>query len=267
MDTSQTERTEELFDKESAVLRSQSKSESIRYGSAKSGGLTGVKANLPESAEAPVKQSDERSPKDSKISETKNYEVNRVLNRVTEDPIKLKRLHIAILINGALEASTSSAAGTLMGNEVGGRNITVNLQRIAALAREAAGLDMERGDRLEVHSIPFAGENVTDEGATTASVAAAPPPAAENVQLIAAAAGAAMLLVAVALFAMMRSKKKKELEAERKAAELAAASVPAPVAGIAPKTTRERVRDAVRQDSERAARILSAWLRENEETA
>ncbi len=277
MDTAQKERTEELFDKDSAVLRSQSRTEQTRYSNAPTGGLTGVKGNLPESAETPsAPPSDGRLPKDSRLSETKNYEVNRVTNRIVEDPVKVKRLHIAILINGALESSTASAAGSLVGSEVGGQRVAVNLQRIAALVREAAGLDMDRGDRLEVHSIPFADDHELAQAAATGTVTAAVPPTLETWHLFAAGGGALLLLV-IAAMSVVGGRRRRRAAIEQSSSGLA---LPASVDQIqnalgggataaleAPKPpTRERVREAVRRDAGRAARILSAWLQETEET-
>jgi flagellar M-ring protein FliF len=259
MDASQSERTEELFDKNNTVLRSQTRTEQLKYGS-QVGGIVGVQANLPETAVPPATKTDR--PKDSRLTETQNFEVNRITNRIVKEPLQLRRLHVAILVNAPSSARTSSTSGIAIGSDVRTEiEIGRNLERVAALVREAAGLDLERGDRLEIHTLPFAAEPIAEVAPTsTATAQVAPIP--EPWYPIAAGAACALLIAVIAGAVAIRRSRRRKLESE--------ADEEAPAVAAEPEPERppihELVRDAVRKDADRAAQILSTWLRESEET-
>jgi len=137
MDQARTERTEELYDKDKTALRSEARTEE-RTGDASvdAGGVAGARGNLP-GAPAPATTAPAAAGV-TKLSETKNYEVNRVVSKTTGPAIRLKQLHVAVLVDQGGPSPRSPE----------------ELARIEKLVREAAGLSRDRGDSLEVHSAP-----------------------------------------------------------------------------------------------------------------
>ncbi len=277
MDTARQERTEELYDKEGA-LRSESKSEERRFQeSERTGGVSGVSANLLENTPAPIAEdpsAPDQKPRSSRTSETRNFEVNRIVTRTEGPKVKVRRLHIAVLINGIAPTETSTLTAMIGTREPGARVPSpADLTRVAALVREAAGLDPSRGDRLEVQSLPFAalepalGEVVSAADASSSSHWASKPP-----MLI---AGGAIGLVLIALLAvvLLRGRGSSEyipqLSSPITASELEAKLSENPGYRLSPAdlrelSVRERVQLAAKHDSAAAARILSSWVREKE---
>jgi flagellar M-ring protein FliF len=255
LDFAKTDRTEESFDKDNTALRSESRTEERAgggAGGAASGGVAGVRGNLPG---APAGGGGAASdPNVLRSSETRNFEVNRVVSRIVGPAMKLKQLHVAVLVD-------QPAAGP---------RAPEDLARISALAREAAGLSKERGDSLEVHSAPFAPEPKDDERAPAPLPLLRWPPPIE--MLVAGGAALLVLIVAgVALAAMRRRGRRRgrpdvlpALPASVGAVEAAlpdgtpAAALP----GLPAPSARERALAAASADAARAARILSSWLDE-----
>ncbi len=152
------------------------------------------------------------------------------------------------------------------------------LDRLALLAREAAGLDLARGDRIEVHCAPFHDQ---DEEL----VSEPPPPPALWQKVLekypwwyfAAAAGAlALLMVLAVVVVLVRRRRRAVIEPiamptlPLRAAEVdqvLAGELPTPAEPHGPGHEAEpdpRVLavEAAKADPARAAQILSAWLAE-----
>ncbi|MFO0728282.1 MAG: flagellar basal-body MS-ring/collar protein FliF [Myxococcota bacterium] len=304
LDHSYTERTEEQFDKDAAAVRSETKSEEESRTADKSvGGVAGVQGNLPGAPVSPAPAGAAEStasagltgPGHKKTSETRNFELGHVVSRTLGPKVQVRRLHVAILVDGIPEepgivgglgnTSTSSLAATSSRalakvKEVRRYRVRTQeeLDRIAALAKEAAGLDPSRGDRIEVHSAPFFDQK-TEE---------IEPPVAHGAwweqvdqRWIYAAAGAAALvfgLLVLALWALVRKKPQPPVLAleDKKAmpllpvtaAEAESALADAPAQSLEPAVDpnvdplRDRAAEAAKLDPVKAAAILSAWLSE-----
>ena len=265
LDQSQTERTEEAYDKDSLALRSESRTlEGSEAGvaGAGAGGIAGARGNLP-GAPAPTTGTPGTGTQGlTRLSETKNYEVSKVVSRTIGPREKVKRLHVAVLVDGV--AKGEGKARTVVPREA------KELAQIESLAREAAGIENERGDKIEVHSVPFAAASAFADEADVAAKSAWP---VSKPIALGAAAGALALLILVAFLLLRRGRKKSanvalvaglpvrvgELEAQLPGAAGANGALELPAGARAP---RERVIEAARTDAARAARVLSAWLSE-----
>src|SRR5262249_3915876 len=199
-----------------------------------------------------------------KLSETKNYEVSRVVQHTIGPAAKIKQLHVAILVDQPERAPRTAE----------------ELARISALAREAAGLSKERGDSIEVHSATFA--------IAPAEVEPAAPPASTwplpfpPLYAAIGAAGLFLVIVTVSDIFVLRARARKrrkaaevlhalpvrvgELEADALDAPVAAAAASlsgtTPLAALPGKSPRERALEAAKADAARAAQVLAAWLLE-----
>lgn len=93
-------------------------------------------------------------------SEVRNYELNRVLRQVVDQPGKIKRLSLAVVVDGTYPEKTK--AFTPRAPE--------ELRQFANLAKKAVGFDAERGDQLEITCAPLASQ--VPEGVGTSATAA-----------------------------------------------------------------------------------------------
>lgn len=259
MDQARTERTEELYDKDKTALRSEARTEE-RSGDASldASGVAGARGNLP-GAPAPS-TSGPTAAGVTKLSETRNFEVNRVLTKTTGPAIRLKQLHVAVLVDqgGATPRAPEELA------------------RIEKLVREAAGLSKERGDSLEVHSAPFAPVAAVPGDVVAPPVGLFPWLPLPLPVLAAAGGGLLLILVGVGYLLVRRGRRKKRrpaevlpalpmrLDAAEAAVETGGALPGANVAGALPAAdhARDRALAAARGDAQRAARLISSWLAE-----
>lgn len=254
LDTARTERTEELFDKDRLAIRSESRTEERSgNGSQGVGGLAGVRGNLPD-APAPEATAQQNDNGKLRLSETRNYEVNRIVSKTLGPKVQVKKLHVAILVDGVV---TSSTGGQIERPEK-------ELARIASLAREAAGLDENRGDRLEIHSVPFYAPATEEQVAAPAPVQPWKDP---RFMWIAIGGGAFLLLALIATLFFLRRKKESVEPMELPALPLTASEVEDALTGVKPKepalpTPRELAMLAARTDAQRAAQVVAAWLSE-----
>ncbi|MBK8014104.1 MAG: flagellar M-ring protein FliF [Deltaproteobacteria bacterium] len=302
LDTAHTERTEELYDRDGAALRSEAVTEERlgRPGGAgvNAGGVAGVRGNMSRtkpsdaveivddepsegaSDSAAVGGADETEPSARlKVASTRNFEVSRVVSHVKGPKAKIGRLHVAVLVNETPAPTASSTAS------VAGERGPPDLEKLAVLLREATGLDPSRGDRLELRSMPFVDER---EVSLTAEVAA-PPGWLESVRellhqydvppwvLLAVPAGTAALVVLMFFVLVLRGRRRRreretayEVTAEPMTAqemEDALAEGGSLAAGhgalaLPEPTPRERAIAAVRANPELAARVLAIWVGE-----
>jgi flagellar biosynthesis/type III secretory pathway M-ring protein FliF/YscJ len=256
---------------------------------------------------APLNTSDPtavaQGPGKKKLSETRNFELGHVVSRTLGPKVQLRRLHVAILVDGIPEETTAGASETstrtaalaeaklaaATGTRAEARSVAAKepkrfrvrtkdeLDQIAALAREAAGLDPSRGDRIEVHSAPFFDQKTEDKEVPIAHQWW------EQIdqKWLMIGGGAALLLVIGAMGALAllvrRATKKKEKAEEEPTGAMPLLPVSAEEAESAlgdgqkaameaPKDevpSRERALEAAKADPVKAAAILSAWLAES----
>jgi flagellar M-ring protein FliF len=144
MDFDRVQTTEERFDPENQVARSQQSVNEQNRGAEPQ--PTTVAGNLPgnEGQGAGGAASQE-----SRQEETTNYEIGRSTRSTTREHPVVRRLSVAVLVDGVAEARPGEAAPAWR------ERTPEELARIAALVRSAIGFDERRGDRVEVVSMRF----------------------------------------------------------------------------------------------------------------
>jgi flagellar M-ring protein FliF len=257
IDESRAERTEDLYDKDKTALRSESRTEErTDSGNGSAGGVAGARGNLPG---APAPSLSAGSDGRMRVAETRNFEVNHVVNHVVQPKARLKRLHVAVLVD-----QVSDKKGGFQPRSAD------EMKRLGSLARAAAGLNDERGDQLEITSAAFAEPSEPDVEKAAASPFAKLPKWAPF-----AAGGGAVLLILIAMLGLRKKQRPIAPEIVR--------SLPAPIETVeatlarnpslnalgsgsshelAAPTSRDRALSAARGDATRAARVLSSWLAE-----
>ncbi len=250
LDPAETERTEDNWDKDHSAVRSESHTEEKGTETSDSGGaVAGSRGNLPGTQEPTTGGEGGTNNAHNKVTETKNYEVTHVINHTVAKRARLKRLHVAVLVDAGKDGTARPAA---------------ELDRIRSLAKEAAGLEDERGDRIEVHSAPF----VKPAEVEPTKPSAWPLPVAPKWIAVAAGAVLLLLLLAVVLLARRRRGGEEPADAVRVAAlpmavrELETMVDSQQARELPGSTARSRAIEAAKGDSVRAARVISSWLSE-----
>lgn len=136
--------TEELYDSDSLVPRSEKSTEKIR-GQQVAGGIPGAESNLD------MEEAEGESMPSQETSETINYEINRTVNQITRGMGDIQRLSVAVLLSE--QFLSSDAAGE------NPQEIVESAQRLVS---GGLGLNQERGDQIEVVSMPVTAAQATE---------------------------------------------------------------------------------------------------------
>ncbi len=142
LDFSQTTIRREIFDPEKTVVRSEQRSEESQQGQAnleagapdanfRGDGITGSVSNQNGTRE----------------TRTTNYEINREEQQIVSNVGDLRRLTVAVIIDGSYEKTDGAWNFVPRKPE--------ELERVRQLVSNAVGLNAARGDSLEVSSAPF----------------------------------------------------------------------------------------------------------------
>ena len=140
LDFRMVEKTEELYDPEEPVIRSMQR-QTEKAGGAGAGGESTVSPTGTESvANEAVKR--------EKTEEVINYEINRVVNKTVMPVGEIKRLSIAVLVDGIYARDKE---GMLTYQPRSKKEVAV----LEDVVKKASGFDSERGDQVIVTNIPF----------------------------------------------------------------------------------------------------------------
>lgn len=134
LDFQQVEKTSELYDPNSTVIRSEEKTEEIKTAS--------------EKQEEMAESSDENRIESS----VTNYEINKTVEHIINSIGSVNRLSVAVLLDGTYKE---------VENEEGVMELTYqarsqeDIDRISAIVKNAIGFDPQRSDQIEVVNLPF----------------------------------------------------------------------------------------------------------------
>ena len=141
-----TEKTEETYDPESAVVRSTQKQTERNT----AGGGTGTAAGA-----ATAGSGSERE----KSDETVNYEINRVVNKTILPAGEIRKLSIAVVVDGVYTKNDK-------GEEAFQERPKKEIEQLEDLVRKSAGLNTTRGDQVAVTSMPFSHADADGSGSS-----------------------------------------------------------------------------------------------------
>ncbi|MBF0464822.1 MAG: flagellar M-ring protein FliF [Nitrospirae bacterium] len=157
LDFAKTEKTEEKFDPEGSVVRSEQsmKEKSVTTGP---GGIPGVQSNLP--GKTPLQGAGMQT-STQKQSETTNYEISKVVSHVTGPYGSVKRISAAVLVDGIYKEKTApkdaKKKDTTAPEQVYVPRTDVELKQYGDLVKKAIGYTEKRGDEVTVINMPFGG--------------------------------------------------------------------------------------------------------------
>lgn len=147
VDFTREERTEETYNPEAIAPRSFQITEEgpgANRGAVAAGGVPGAPSNLP-GGQAP--ENGGLGGGNSKRSETRNFEVSKVLRRSVEPVGQVTGLQVAVIVDGTWTGEGDQRTFEPLPKE--------ELDKIRGLIASAAGIDEERGDRVTIESVPF----------------------------------------------------------------------------------------------------------------
>ncbi len=142
LDFTQEAITSEEYDPDSLVPRSEQVTESAS-GRRESGGVPGVASNLGDGSASG------QSIPSSKSSEVTNYEISKTVKQIKSPVGKIENISVAVLVSEVLQSGTAAEEGSPP---------ALSAEKLASIERmvtSAIGLNPERGDRIEVVSMPF----------------------------------------------------------------------------------------------------------------
>ena len=251
VDDSEVTTSSEIYDPDSAALRSEHKvSQGQTQDNTVLGGVAGAAANSPAATFTTVEPGGSRGSSNNE-DEMKNYELSKTVTHTVKHSPRLLRLSVAVLVDG-----------------VNGKPRPADeVAKLGELAKRAVGFDAARGDVLEMTSEVFA--RSTDEAAAPAAL---PPPSfVERYKWWGAGAGVLLVLIMLgALLARRRPQPEPNLlRAGVRVSELEQGFPPG--AAFAPPAAqpalidpavavRNRALELARLNPQRASHLLRAWI-------
>lgn len=144
------ERTEEIFDPDSQVVRSEQLVTEATLGAAPPGGIAGAQGLVP-GGEGGVGSG---SPaKRDKENQTFNYEINKVVRRISEAVGTIKKLSVAVLIDGTVAGDPG---------EYQPRS-KEEMEQYLQIVKSSVGYDESRGDQIQVENIQFDRSHIKEQ--------------------------------------------------------------------------------------------------------
>ncbi len=143
LDFERVERTEEIYDPDSQVVRSENLISESSAGAVPPGGIPGVQALVP-SGESPggvVGQAAKRNKSNSVF----NYEINKVVRRVSKPVGEISKLSVAVMIDGTITGDPPTYQPRSQ----------EDMDKYAQIIRSAVGFDQDRGDVIQVENVQF----------------------------------------------------------------------------------------------------------------
>jgi flagellar M-ring protein FliF len=149
IDYSRTQENQEIFNPDQQVLRStQTVNENSEQNESDTNPSVTVANNLPAGQSQQVAPLMNTS-KSQRSEETNNYEITRTVRNSTREPGSIRRLSVAVLVDGAYAF-----------NSDGQRTYTPlpqkQLDQLESLVKSAVGFDAQRGDQVDVQNMQFA---------------------------------------------------------------------------------------------------------------
>src|SRR5574337_352262 len=151
MDFTIVERTEERFDPRGVIKSEQRTTETQHSSTTTPSAVAGVAANVPDQS-ATQPPSGQSTAKSTKEAETVQYDVSKVLERKVFAPGQLKRVSVAVMVDGSYKTVADAKGGDR--KEYVPRK-SEEIEKIKVAVKNAVGFNASRGDEVEVVEFPF----------------------------------------------------------------------------------------------------------------
>jgi flagellar M-ring protein FliF len=146
LDFSKTTQTEEKYDPDSQVIRSErEKSEKNEKNMREAQGAPGTASNVPTRTTGRAASAAKPS-RSERNDHVKNYEIDKVIKRTETPHPRVSRLSVAVILDAPRDKD-----GTVLARSAD------DISRLTKIVSNAVGLDAQRGDTLEVATMEFGG--------------------------------------------------------------------------------------------------------------
>ena len=262
IDFDQVNMTQENFDPESQVVRSEQllNEDDSRPGEPATG-IPGVKGNLATFAETD-KAGGGTGENHKRSNVTKNYEISKVTKHIQAASGVIKRLSVAVMVDGVYEKKTGKDGGTVMQYTPRSQQEMENFTRVV---KNAIGYDEERGDQVEVVGVPFALSSIAEPEQTGFEKWSTLIDKLIMPLMVLMIVAALVLFVIRPFFRMLAEK---QLQREGLLPHHESAHLPGQEEeedlSLAPRkmSDKERIYKLAQSDPDRAADLVRRWLRE-----
>jgi flagellar M-ring protein FliF len=143
LDFAKVEKTEELFDPEEPVIRSEQVNQTSS-GTQTAGGIPGVQSNLQGNSEGGTSN----SPPSNSNSRITNYEISKTISKIVNPVGTVTKLSVSVLV---ADKTVKDEEGNLSSEA----RSADELKSIEDMVAAALGLAEQRGDQINVLSMPF----------------------------------------------------------------------------------------------------------------
>ena len=150
IDFQQVQQTEEIYDPNSQVARSEQRVEENSTGASMPAGIAGVQSNVPGILQNEGAMAKPASA--NKVNETINYEINKTVKNIVQPTSKLKKLSVAVLVDGKYKQVEGADGNTERQFEPLGDEDKAQIDK---LVRSAIGFDATREDSVTIESMRF----------------------------------------------------------------------------------------------------------------
>jgi len=148
LDFRQVKMTEERFDPDAQVVRSEQRSQEELSSSSQSNnatGIPGVSSNIPPVSQSPAQATVTNQTR--KKNEVINFEINKTVSHIIEPIGTIKRLSVAALIDGTYESVTNEEGET---SRKYLPRTEEEMKKLEGIVKKAMGYSQERKDQVEV---------------------------------------------------------------------------------------------------------------------
>lgn len=263
VDFRKVETTEERYDPNSQVVRSEQRGQEKANGTnGVSGGVPGVQSNVPPGTDQELPQTSSNNSQTK--NETVNYEISRTVSKIVEPVGVIKQLSVAVLVDGIYETA-KTGEGQSTETPVAARKYIPrseeDLKRIEDIVKKAMGFSPERQDQVQVVNVQFGAEPEELQSATAEAVSEGPKPWLPYLRY-----GVGILLFTVILLFVVRpllamlGSTTERLSAEASMSALSGA-VGTSEASLAGAQDRAQIIDMARKNPDTTAVVVKQWLK------
>ncbi len=144
LDFAKVEKTQELFDGDDPVIRSEQVNRESS-GSQSAGGIPGVQSNLQEESLG----KSESTPRSNKQSRTTNYEISKTTSKTVNPVGRITKLSVSVLVADRVEQNEKDKKQIITPRSA------EELKAVEKMVTTALGIIPDRGDKISVISMPF----------------------------------------------------------------------------------------------------------------
>lgn len=143
LDFEQVEKTEEIYDPDSQVVRSENQITETSKGAIPPGGIPGVQALVPSGPDTSGVAGE--AAQRNKSNSVFNYEINKVIKRISKPLGEINKLSVAVMIDGTMEGDPAEYKARTQ----------EEMAKYLQIVQSAVGYDAERGDVIKVENVQF----------------------------------------------------------------------------------------------------------------